>query len=129
MEMQGETEESPIIVGKFNSPLSETDQVGIKLVRTQVNSRALLIYWIPSTCAGDLRGLLMVALRSQGNWRWEGPLGTLRALDSLLPPHHLDVSLSVTVLLGIHCTQLHDGGMHPQLVPKPQIYLFSYAGF
>ena len=25
---------------------------------------------------GDLRGLLMVALRSQGNWRWEGPLGT-----------------------------------------------------
>src|SRR5574339_553396 len=30
----------------------------------------------PSTCAGDLRGLLMVALRSQGNWRWEGPLGT-----------------------------------------------------
>ena len=24
----------------------------------------------------DLRGLLMVALRSQGNWRWEGPLGT-----------------------------------------------------
>src|SRR5574340_1836768 len=22
------------------------------------------------------RGLLMVALRSQGNWRWEGPLGT-----------------------------------------------------
>ena len=21
-------------------------------------------------------GLLMVALRSQGNWRWEGPLGT-----------------------------------------------------
>ena len=46
MEMQGETEESPMIVGKFNSPLSETDQVGIKLVRTQVNSRALLIYWI-----------------------------------------------------------------------------------
>src|SRR5574339_509682 len=32
--------------------------------------------WVPSTCAGDLRGLLMVALRSQGNWRWEGPLGT-----------------------------------------------------
>ena len=32
--------------------------------------------WGPSTCAGDLRGLLMVALRSQGNWRWEGPLGT-----------------------------------------------------
>ena len=30
----------------------------------------------PSTCAGDLRGLLMVALRSQGNSRWEGPLGT-----------------------------------------------------
>ena len=30
----------------------------------------------PSTCAGDLMGLLMVALRSQGNWRWEGPLGT-----------------------------------------------------
>ena len=28
------------------------------------------------TCAGDLRRLLMVALRSQGNWRWEGPLGT-----------------------------------------------------
>ena len=25
--------------------------------------------WVPSTCAGDLRGLLMVALRSQGNWR------------------------------------------------------------
>ena len=25
---------------------------------------------------GNLRGLLMVALRSQGNWRWEGPLGT-----------------------------------------------------
>ena len=24
----------------------------------------------------DLRGLLMVALRSQRNWRWEGPLGT-----------------------------------------------------
>ena len=24
----------------------------------------------------DLRGLLMVALRGQGNWRWEGPLGT-----------------------------------------------------
>ena len=23
-----------------------------------------------------LLGLLMVALRSQGNWRWEGPLGT-----------------------------------------------------
>ena len=23
-----------------------------------------------------VRGLLMVALRSQGNWRWEGPLGT-----------------------------------------------------
>ena len=22
-----------------------------------------------------LRGLLKVALRSQGNWRWEGPLG------------------------------------------------------
>jgi len=32
--------------------------------------------WLPLTCAGDLRGLLMVALRSQGNWRWEGPLGT-----------------------------------------------------
>src|SRR5574337_238442 len=32
--------------------------------------------WGPSTCAGDLRGLLMVALRSQGNWRCEGPLGT-----------------------------------------------------
>src|SRR5574340_753474 len=32
--------------------------------------------WLPSTCAGDLRGLLRVALRSQGNWRWEGPLGT-----------------------------------------------------
>ena len=32
--------------------------------------------WVPSTCAGDLRGLLMVALRSQGNWRWEGPVGT-----------------------------------------------------
>src|SRR5574337_765786 len=32
--------------------------------------------WVPSTCAGDLRGLLMVALRSQGNWSWEGPLGT-----------------------------------------------------
>ena len=47
MDLQGETEESPIIVGNFNSPLSETDQVGIKLVRTQVNSRALLIYWIP----------------------------------------------------------------------------------
>ena len=31
---------------------------------------------IVATCAGDLRGLLMVALRSQGNWRWEGPLGT-----------------------------------------------------
>ena len=31
-------------------------------------------------CAGDLRGLLMVALRSQGNWRWEGPLGTPRGL-------------------------------------------------
>ena len=31
---------------------------------------------LPLTCAGDLRGLLMVALRSQGNWRWEGPLGT-----------------------------------------------------
>ena len=46
MDLQGETEESPIIVGNFNSPLSETDQVGIKLVRTQVNSRALLIYWI-----------------------------------------------------------------------------------
>ena len=26
--------------------------------------------------AGIERGLLMVALRSQGNWRWEGPLGT-----------------------------------------------------
>src|SRR5574337_1047566 len=36
--------------------------------------------WVPSTCAGDLRGLLMVALRSQGNWRWEGPLGTPRGL-------------------------------------------------
>ena len=24
----------------------------------------------------NVRGLLMVALRSQGNWRWEGPLGT-----------------------------------------------------
>ena len=24
----------------------------------------------------NLRGLLMVALRSKGNWRWEGPLGT-----------------------------------------------------
>ena len=41
-----------------------------------------LIYMLPITtdgkesCAGDLRGLLMVALRSQGNWRWEGPLGT-----------------------------------------------------
>src|SRR5574337_906411 len=32
--------------------------------------------WVPSTWAGDLRGLLMVARRSQGNWRWEGPLGT-----------------------------------------------------
>src|SRR5574337_29601 len=32
--------------------------------------------WVPSTCAGDLRGLLMVGLRSQGNWRWEEPLGT-----------------------------------------------------
>ena len=29
-----------------------------------------------SVSAGDLTGLLMVALRSQGNWRWEGPLGT-----------------------------------------------------
>ena len=28
--------------------------------------------WLPSTCAGDFRGLLMVALRSQGNWRWGG---------------------------------------------------------
>src|SRR5574341_378197 len=36
----------------------------------------------PSTCAGDLRGLLMVALRSQGNWRWEGPLGTPLGLVS-----------------------------------------------
>src|SRR5574337_1249239 len=36
----------------------------------------LIQHWVPSTCAGDLRGLLMVALRSQGNWRWEGPLGT-----------------------------------------------------
>ena len=34
-----------------------------------------------STCAGDLRGLLMVALRSQGNWRWEGPLGTPLGLE------------------------------------------------
>ena len=25
---------------------------------------------------GDVRGFLMVALRGQGNWRWEGPLGT-----------------------------------------------------
>src|SRR5574341_608990 len=32
--------------------------------------------WVPSTCAGDLRGFLMVALRGQGNWWWEGPLGT-----------------------------------------------------
>src|SRR5574337_1146553 len=24
----------------------------------------------------NMGGLLMVALRSQGNWRWEGPLGT-----------------------------------------------------
>ena len=35
--------------------------------------------WLPSPCAGDLRGLLTVALRSQGNWRWEWPLGS--ALD------------------------------------------------
>ena len=34
-----------------------------------------ILPWGPSTCAGDLKGLLMVALRSQGNWRWEGPLG------------------------------------------------------
>ena len=32
--------------------------------------------WLPLTCAGDLRGLLMVALRSQGSWTWEGPPGT-----------------------------------------------------
>ena len=29
-------------------------------------------------------GLLMVALRSQGNWRWEGPLGTEIALYGYL---------------------------------------------
>ena len=39
-------------------------------------------FWLPSTCAGDLRGLLMVALRSQGNWWWDGPLGTPLAFTS-----------------------------------------------
>ena len=39
--------------------------------------------WVPSTCAGDLRGLLMVALRGQGNWRWEGPLGDSTGLGAL----------------------------------------------
>ena len=38
------------------------------------------IYAPEDSCAGDLRGLLMVARRSQGNWRWEGPLGTPRGL-------------------------------------------------
>src|SRR5574340_1075381 len=48
------------------------------LLVTGVQTCALPIWtpWVPSTCAGDLRGLLMVALRSQGNWRSEGPLGT-----------------------------------------------------
>ena len=40
------------------------------------SQEALIVGGVPSTCAGDLRGLLRVALRSQGNWRWEGPLGT-----------------------------------------------------
>ena len=35
---------------------------------------------VPSTCAGVLMGLLMVALRIQVTWRWEGPLGTPRGL-------------------------------------------------
>ena len=38
-----------------------------------------LLYVVASLAAEHrlfLRGLLMVALRSQGNWRWEGPLGT-----------------------------------------------------
>ena len=28
----------------------------------------------------------MVALRSQGNWRWEGPLGSLGGLKGVKPP-------------------------------------------
>src|SRR5574339_102543 len=53
------------------------DGIRYRLV-TGVQTCALPIWkpWVPWPCAGDLRGLLMVALRSQGNWRWEGPLGT-----------------------------------------------------
>ena len=32
--------------------------------------------WVPSTCAGDLRELVRVPLRSQGHCGLEGPLGT-----------------------------------------------------
>ena len=32
--------------------------------------------WVPLTCAGDLRELLGVPLRSQILWSWERPLGT-----------------------------------------------------
>ena len=51
--------------------------------------------WVPSTCAGDLRGLLMVALRSQGNWRWEG-------------------------LSGLHWVWCIERGPHLQLRQEPQ---------
>ena len=40
----------------------------------------------------------MVALRSQGNWRWEGPLGTRKYLVSFCLLVYLQVALSICLL-------------------------------
>src|SRR5574337_810948 len=56
---------------------------------------------IGSTCAADLRGLLMVALRGQGNWRWEGPLGTPLGLGGLKLEWHLILTVLAVLSMGV----------------------------
>ena len=54
-------------IGRDYMEIVSTEMVPTDIRASIVGAEGLLVY---------IRGLLMVALRSQGNWRWEGPLGT-----------------------------------------------------